>query len=247
VTPLVSPLIDGELAAADRAGVEAHLAHCAACRAALEAERAFSWRLRAEATRHAAPAGLRARVTTAIAAETVARHGPQRREWMRLAAAALIGAVLASGGTWELAIGERQAGAADEVVASHIRSLMPGHLTDVVSGDGHTVKPWFNGRVDFSPPVVDLAEAGFPLVGGRLDYLDGHPAASLVYKRRQHVINLFVTAEPGPEKAAPSSFQRQGFNVVSWRDGGMRFRAVSDVNAGELQQFEELVRGVVAH
>jgi anti-sigma factor (TIGR02949 family) len=242
VAPLVSPFLDGELGSADRAGVEAHLAGCKTCRGAIEAERAFSSYIRSEAPRHAAPPALRARVMAAVAAESLGRDRPRNREWARLAAAALIGAVIASGTTWQIATVEQQAVAADDAIASHVRSLMTGHMTDVASSDQHTVKPWFNGRIELSPPVADLAGDGFPLVGGRVDYVEGRPAAALVYRHRQHVITLFVTAERGRESAAPTLAARQGFNVVSWRDSGMAFRAVSDLNAAELRQFEELVR-----
>jgi anti-sigma factor RsiW len=242
IAPLVTPLVDGELAAPERAAVEAHLAGCPACSAAAATERAISARIRADATRHTAPPGLRGRVGAAVAAESLGRARPRPREWTRLAAAALIGAVLASGATWELAGSLGRPAATDEVVASHIRSLMEGHLTDVASSDQHQVKPWFNGRLDLSPPVVDFAAEGFPLVGGRLDYLEGRPAAALVYRHRQHVINLFVTrsGESGP--AAPEGVSRQGFNIVRWRAGGLAFWAVSDLNPAELRQFEALVR-----
>jgi anti-sigma factor RsiW len=243
IAPLVTPLVDGELAAPERDTVEAHLAGCPACSAAAAAERAIVARIRDETTRHVAPPGLRGRVGAAIAAESLGRARPQPREWTRLAAAALIGAVLASGATWEFAGSLGRPGAADEVVASHIRSLMEGHLTDVVSSDQHQVKPWFNGRLDLSPPVADFAAQGFPLIGARLDYLEGRPAAALVYRHRQHVINLFVTRSGGRGPAAPEGLSRQGFNVLSWRTGGMAFWAVSDLNPAELRQFEELVRG----
>ena len=120
----------------------------------------------------------------------------------------------------------------DEILASHIHSLLASHLTDVQSSDQHTVKPWFNGKADFSPPVVDLAAQGFPLVGGRLDYIGGHIVATAVYRRRQHIINLFMW--PAQTMSVPAS-QRQGYNILPWTAGGTTFCAVSDVSEQELQ------------
>ncbi|MCK8784557.1 zf-HC2 domain-containing protein [Roseomonas sp. NAR14] len=125
-----------------------------------------------------------------------------------------------------------------EAVAAHLRALQPGHLVDVASEDRHTVKPWFEGRVDFAPPVRDLAGQGFPLVGGRLDFLDGRPVAALVYRRGLHVINLFVRPGAGMEGARSA----QGYNVLAWTRDGMAFQAVSDLNAAELAQFARLLR-----
>ena len=128
-----------------------------------------------------------------------------------------------------------------ELVADHIRALQPGHLTDVLSSDQHTVKPWFDGRIDYSPPVKDFAGEGFPLIGGRLDYVHDRPVAVLVYRRDKHLIDLYVWPEQGPA-SAPVTDAHNGYNIVSWTEGGMAFHAVSDVEATQLRDFVELWR-----
>ena len=128
---------------------------------------------------------------------------------------------------------------ASEVVSAHLRSLQAGHLTDVLSTDQHTVKPWFNGRLDVSPPVIDLTALGFTLIGGRLDYIDGRAIGAVVYKRRAHVINLFVAQTPNATHSAARTEDMQGFNIRRWRDHGLSFWAVSDLNADELAEFSD--------
>jgi anti-sigma factor RsiW len=126
---------------------------------------------------------------------------------------------------------------ADEVIGNHVRSLLATHLVDVASSDQHTVKPWFNGKIDFAPDVHDFAAAGFPLVGGRLDYLNGKTVVALVYRRNQHPINLFIAPAPGKVDTTPDILSRRGYNLIHWTRQEMEYWAVSDLNAEELHQF----------
>jgi anti-sigma factor RsiW len=173
----------------------------------------------------------------------IARRHRIPQQW--LAAAAAVAVLLA--GTGRVAWMEGEASArrdeqAQEVLASHVRSLMGTHLTDVASTDQHTVKPWFDGRLDFAPPVYDLADQGFPLTGGRLDYAGGHPAAAMVYARRKHWINLFVWPAEGDGATEPAWQARRGYHMARWDAAGMRHWAVSDVSEGDLKTFVHLLR-----
>ena len=232
---LIQAGTDGELSAADAAGVAAHLEQCDTC---AETERqllALSTRLRREAPRYTAPPALRAAVQTRIAAAAP----PPPRGLPHLRMAASFGAGMALAAAVLLAVLGPRDGVADLVVAGHIRALQPGHLTDVASGDQHAVKPWFDGRLDFAPPVKDLASAGFPLIGGRLDYLGGRAVAALAYQRRQHVIDLFIWPQPGAAHDAVAD-ERTGYNVLRWRRDGMALWAVSNIGPAELAEFAQL-------
>ncbi len=190
--------------------------------------------LRGEATYHRASEALRRKLKARLGAPAAA---PPPRRWWREAASFGIGAALAA----MLVLVVRPVGGGDSglvaaVVDDHVRSLQPGHLTDVVSTDQHTVKPWFDGRLDFAPPVKDAAPDGFPLIGGRLDYLDGRPVAALAYEKGKHLINLLIW----PERvgaAGPASAERNGYHLVHWIAGGMAFWAVSDVEEDQLDAF----------
>jgi anti-sigma factor RsiW len=162
-------------------------------------------------------------------------------EWFAVAAAILIAAFL--GAKVLPSIGGRtQNLVAEEIVASHIRSMQAGHLLDVESTDQHTVKPWFDGKLVFAPPVVDLATQGFPLIGGRLDYIDHRDVAALVYQRQKHFINVFIWPEEVKDTKLPEVRTIQGYNLVFWSHGGMVFCAASDLNVTELRQLAELLQ-----
>ena len=241
---------DGELSPDEMDAVRSHLDTCAACARAHASIRDTSRLLRENLMRHRAPDVLKARIRASVAAEGegAAVLAPARPRawsdgwssgWSRTAAAMVVAAMLGSVATASLMQRGVAAGAVtDDVLASHIRSLMPGHLTDVASSDQHNVKPWFNGRVNLSPPVPRLDSAGFPLVGGRLDYVDGHAAAVVVYLRRQHVINVFwwpTTDDRVEARASVSS--ENGYNVIRGRRDGMEYWIVSDLNRAELDDF----------
>ena len=171
------------------------------------------------------------------------RTAPRRPvlEWLAVAAAILITLGLGVRFIPSVLSTRQRDLVAEELVASHIRSLQPGHLMDVVSTDQHTVKPWFDGKVDVAPPVVDLTAQGFTLLGGRLDYIDGEPVASVIYQRRKHVINLFVAQRLGAEHATVTARTVQGYNVRHWTAQGLDFWAVSDLDGEELGEFVQKI------
>lgn len=200
--------------------------------------------VKTQSDRHAAPAALRERIVTAIRQADAPREStPQGwRQWLNLGSSFAMGVVASVTAAYFISAASAQERLAQEVVSSHVRSLMAAHLADVASSDRHTVKPWFTGKLDFSPPVHDLAGEGFALVGGRLDYLGGRPAAALIYRRRQHTLNVFVQPRDDRSPAPPASFAAQGYNVTGWKDAVMQYWLVSDLNAGELRQFAQRLR-----
>ncbi len=191
-----------------------------------------------DATYHRAPEALRARVRASVRAQARAQSRPMLWRWGGMAAA--FAATIAV--TWNLALLQARGGEADriarEVEGAHVRSLMvEGHLNDVASTDEHTVKPWFEGKLDFAPRVEDLAPSGFALIGGRLDYVDGRPVAALTYRHRLHVVNLFEWPAARAGDTEPSAISRKGYVLAHWREGGLEYWAVSDIGRNDLLQF----------
>jgi anti-sigma factor RsiW len=245
---LLNAYLDGELDLSASLELEAHLAECAACRAEREALARLGRRLRDGLVRHAAPEDLRRRLARLTAAPRPADGGRwQRRQFLAMAASVLL-AVVASGGTTYLLMQPAPVDPlAEEVVGSHIRSLMADHLIDIASSDQHTVKPWFDGRLDLAPAVIDLKAEGFPLVGGRLDYIERQPVAAIVYQRGKHLINLFAWPMGGGETGAGHGSRDvramtiRGYNLLTWTQGDLTYWAVSDVNPKDLATLQRLI------
>jgi anti-sigma factor RsiW len=251
---LLSPSIDRELDIQTEAALAAHIDSCAACAAQRQQCLGIVADIRAGATCYRAPEALRGRVAALLPAPPATAAGETNRGgiggvsltksiWFVLngggmIAAACVGFVLLLMLPRESTINEL---IADEALANHARALLANHVMDIASSDQHTVKPWFSARLDFSPPVRDLSAQGFPLVGGRLDYLDRHPVAVLVYRHRQHQIEVFVW--PSKEGSASTTVQSsQGYHIVGSTASGMRLLAVSDIDAAELQRLTDLLQ-----
>ena len=234
---LLHALIDGELDAGHTRDVEVHLSACPTCAVHLREFQELHQTMASAKLRYTAPASLRRRIERALPGRSVL--APSRRAAIKGFGVGAIASALAASGAFVMLMraGDQQR-ILGEVVSAHLRSLQGQHLTDVQSTDQHTVKPWFNGRLDVSPPVVDLTAQGFTLLGGRLDYLDAKPVAAIVYRRRLHIINLFCAPAPDwPRRSAMESLQ--GFNVWRRNMKGLSFWAVSDINAEELAEFGE--------
>ena len=240
---LLHALIDGELDAGHAREVEDHIAGCAACAAALKDYREMGKALAKADLRYKAPPELRRRIEASLPR---AQAAPNRRSVLRgFAMGSAVSAIAATGLIAIVLRNDDQSRITSEVVSAHLRSLQAGHLTDVLSTDQHTVKPWFNGRLDVAPPVIDLTALGFTLVGGRLDYVDARPVGAIVYRRRLHVINLFVAQTASTESRAAKTETFQGFNVRNWSEGGLNYWAVSDLAADELAEFGEKFQGAM--
>jgi anti-sigma factor (TIGR02949 family) len=242
VRPRLDAYIDGELAQAERVQLRDHLLDCPECGPEATALERLRDGIRQAAPVYRAPEALRSQIRFALRRETaattpIARPAPG---WLAYAASILVAVAVGSGGTW-LINGQRQEDTvANELIDSHLRSLLVDHLTDVASSDKHTVKPWFAGRAELSPPGVDLAPEGFPLVGGRLDLIEGKPVPALVYRAGKHVINVFVLPARAGEYA--ETVTRGGYTLHHWNQGDLGYWAVSDAARDEFTKFEHAFR-----
>jgi mycothiol system anti-sigma-R factor len=261
IADLMDGYLDGELDALTSQKIEQHLRDCPKCEQAYEVETAMAHAISQAAPYYKAPLELRERIQVSLREAmgvTISRGAvaedplPVRRpeavrrsvffdmpwNWLALAAAIALAAIVASIFLPRV----RQPGAdqflATQLIASHVRSLMANHLTDVASSDQHTVKPWLDVKLDFAAPVVDLSGEGFPLIGGRLDYLDNHSVAALVYQRRKHFINLFIWPTTPADSEEQKMVEREGYHLVHWADGDFTYWAVSDVSVDDLQNFQ---------
>jgi anti-sigma factor RsiW len=248
---LLHALIDGELDAGHAREVEAHAAICPSCGEKLKAFRSMRDAMAGADLKEAAPASLRSRIEAALpqpSAQVIAPQfaRPSRRSFFGGFAA---GSVLSGALAASIVVAVFRANDSDtiagEIVSAHIRSLQAGHLMDVETSDQHTVKPWFNGKLDVAPPVIDLTAQGFTLLGGRLDYIDGEPVASVIYQRRKHVINLFVAQRLGAARATVMAKTIQGYNVRHWTQQGLDFWAVSDLAGDELDEFVQKISAAI--
>jgi anti-sigma factor RsiW len=266
---LMDGYLDGELDPITSQGIEQHLHECQKCDHAYKTQRSLISAIGNATRYYKAPAGLRERIQSSLREEITEdpvrngvpgaqvlfhkRHQEPRSirsavpwNWLGLAAAILFAAVIVFNLLPRLQRPAADQFLATQLIASHARSLLANHLTDVASSDQHTVKPWLDAKLDFAPAVVDLSQKGFPLIGGRLDYLDNRPVAALVYKRRQHFLNLFVWPVGASAVGSTKAITRQGYQLLHWVDSDLNYWAVSDINEKELQEFKQLFEEQVA-
>jgi len=241
---LLHAYLDGELDVVSDVALTHHMDECPECAQAYHSQQALRAALRTSALAFPPPEHLQQRIRSAVrrASQTNTRARVWAWPWLR------VGAALAAGVLLMWGVESLRPGPAledlltQEIIAGHTRSLMATHLTDVTSSDQHTVKPWFEGKLPFAPPVQDWAAQGFPLIGGRLDYLGNHPVAALVYQRRQHMINLFLWPATPDGDHEETRRTRQGYNLIHWTTADMTYWAVSNLNMSELQEFVRLVQ-----
>jgi anti-sigma factor RsiW len=261
-TKLMDGYLDGELDPITNQAIEQHLRDCPNCDQAYKTHRSLIRAIGNATPYYNAPAELRERIQSSLREEIAerpirdvardtqplfSRKRPEPRtlllgtpwNWLALAAAIIFAAIIALNLVPRWQRPEADQFLATQLIASHVRSLMANHLTDVASSDQHTVKPWLDTKVDFAPPVPDLSSEGFPLVGGRLDYLDGRPVVALIYQRRKHFINLFVWPAESNATGDTKAISRQGYQLLHWVDSDFNYWAASDVNANDLQTFKQ--------
>ncbi|HUL40451.1 MAG TPA: anti-sigma factor [Burkholderiales bacterium] len=241
---LIHGHLDKEIDLVRAVEIEKHLEDCAECKALYSQGTAMRSAIRERASYYAEPKYLEARIRAALPKprkKTIV-FGQPGLGWLRFAASMAFAAVITWGVALHFNAANQEQRLTDEIISGHVRSLMGDHLADVASSDQHTVKPWFNGKLDFSPEVLDLTAQDFPLVGGRLDYINDRPVAALVYRHRKHYINLFVWPVESGENSVARSESERGYSLIHWRNSGMQFWAVSDLNATELMQFAGLLQ-----
>jgi anti-sigma factor RsiW len=236
--------LDKEIDLVRAVEIDKHLEGCAACKAVYSRETTMRSAIRERASYYAAPQWLEARIRAALPKQrkkAIDFRQPSLN-WLGFAASMAFAVVI----TWGVALRFNAASEdeflTEEIISGHVRSLMANHMADVASSDQHTVKPWFNGKLDFSPEVLDLTAQDFPLVGGRLDYINNRPVAALVYRHRKHFINVFIWPDESREKNLVRTKTKQGYNLIYWKNSGMAFWAVSDLQENELMQFANLLR-----
>jgi anti-sigma factor RsiW len=240
IRELLHAYADGELDLVNAREIEQHLKSCDDCGREAEQIRALHDALMSDSPAYPAPARLRRNIRAALRREA---HAGQREfsPWLIFATGVTFAALILGLVVLQTIRGSRENSIVDQVVANHVRSLLATHLVDIASSDQHTVKPWFDGKIDFAPDVHDFAMSGFPLVGGRLDYLDGKTVVALVYQRNKHPINVFITPASKSGDTPQSSSIDRGYNVLSWTNREMTYWAVSDLNETELRQLASLL------
>jgi anti-sigma factor RsiW len=241
---LIDGYLDGELDLVRNLEIEDHLHGCALCSQMHTDRQLLRGALKTGSVYFKAPPDLQKRIQRSVrqAAKAEAGPGVLPKWWLTIAAPMAAAAIVVLALVPFLRGPSADELLAREVISSHVRSLMASHLADVASSDQHTVKPWFAGKLNFSPPVEDLARQGFPLVGGRLDYLQDRPVAALIYQRQKHFINLFIWPSGSDSDVGTKTVSRQGYNLFYWTKSGMTYWAASDLNNSELQEFVQLVQ-----
>lgn len=241
---LLHAYLDDELDLVRSMELEDHLIECGDCAHEVASYRVLRARVWTDDLRYQAPPTFRLRLLKGIREQENSdkRQASVRAKfpwwnWVLVAACLLLASA-----TFVMDFQHhRERNLMSEIVSDHVRSLMASHLTDVLNSDQHTVKPWFTGKLDFSPEVSDLSSDGFELVGGRLEYIDGHSAAAIVYQRSKHVVNVFMWPSTGSDQE-PEAMARQGFNIVEWKQAGMYYCAASDLNQQELSELASILR-----
>lgn len=240
IQELLPAHVDGELDLVTAREIERHLVDCGECQRAEERINELRQALTSEAAEFRVPAHLRRNIRAALRRE----EGTERANpafWPIFAASAAFAVLILGLILFQTGRSSHESTIVDEVIANHVRSLLATHLVDIASSDQHTVKPWFDGKIDFAPDVHDFAMSGFPLVGGRLDYLNGKTAVALIYQRNKHPINVFIEPNAESGETSPVSTTRHGYNVLSWNHRDMKYWAVSDLNETELRQLASLL------